>query len=348
MTKFTITNKSLKGPLSIAASIAPSSSTLPILENIYFSDGKLIASDSQAQISIYCAVQGNFTAPADKLKKITSAFADDSELTFEIKGDKLIVKSGRSKLTVPITDAVGFPIPQLVGDPMHITLKQEDIKFHLQNVMHAAGNNDVAMWKNTILFRNDKKLLIGATTGFEAAISEQDVGLSPFEFALPVKAANQLAKLLKDGDMAVAIYKNKVVFNLAGIEFIAPVFDGQYPDIVKIVPKQGTPIVFERDLFIATSDKAAINASEKFGGATIRLHGAEMEIECRDFGADSMDALDIDYAGADLEKTYNVFQLRKAVSAIRSEKVTMYVDDRAALFCSDDGMQCNVVAGMRI
>lgn len=344
MSKFSITNKLLKGPLSLAASIAPSSSTLPILENIMFTDGKLVASDSQAQISISCPVSGNFTAGSEKLKKITAAFADDAELTFEVKGDKLTVKSGKSKLTMPVISVEQFPVVKLDGDPVVINLKQEDIKFHMQNVLHALPQNNVVMWQNNMLFRNGTVL---ATTGIEMAVSQQDVE-QEYDFSIPYKAAGQLLKLLSDGDVTLNIYKNKVLFKFADMEFIAPIADQPYPDAMRAVPKPNVPITFNREAFLDMSSRASINAS-KFAGAKFILAGQELTLECTDFGADSVDIMSVTYDGPYIEFGYNILQLRAAVTSIRSDVVTMHVAaNGTALVLSDDSMQKNVLTCMSI
>lgn len=344
MSKFTITNKLLKGPLALAASIAPTSSTLPILENIMFTDGKLVASDSQAQISINCPVSGNFTASADKLKKITSAFADDAELSFDIQKDKLIIKSGKSKLTMPVIGVEQFPVVKLDGDPVVINLKQEDIKFHLQNVLYAIGQNNVVMWMNNLLFTNGK---YAAATNMGMAVSEQDVE-QEYKFSIPSKAVGQLLKFLDDGDAVLHIYKNKVVFLLGDVEFICPIANQEHPDVFKFIPKMSTPITFNREAFLDMSSRASINAS-KFAGAKFILAGQELTLECKDFIADSTDSMSVTYDGPDIEFGYNILQLRAAVTSIRSDVVTMHVAaNGTALVLSDDSMQKNVLTCMRI
>jgi DNA polymerase III sliding clamp (beta) subunit (PCNA family) len=344
MTKFTITNKALKGPLSLAATIAPASSTLPILENIMFMDGKLVASDSQAQISIACPVSGNFTASAEKLKKITAAFADDAELSFDVQKYKLTVKSGKSKLTMPVLGCEGFPVANMEGEPQVVTLKQEDIKFHLQNVLYAIGQNNVIQWMNNLLFLNGK---YAAATNLGMAVSEQDVE-QEYKFSIPGKATGQLLKFLNDGDAVLHIYKNKVVFLLGDVEFICPIANQEHPDVFKFIPRLSMPITFNRAEFLDMSSRASINAS-KFAGAKFILSCQELTLECKDFGADSVDSMSVKYDGPDIEFGYNILQLRAAVTSIRSDVVTMHVaTNGTALVLSDDSMQKNVLTCMRI
>lgn len=309
-----------------------------------FTDGKLVASDSQAQISINCPVAGAFTASADKLKKITSAFADDAELMFEVKGDKLTVKSGKSKLTMPVISVEQFPVIKLDGDPQIITLKQEDIKFHIQNVQYAMPQNDVRQWMNSMLFKNG---MMCSTTGTELAISSQDVE-QEYEFGLPYKATGQLLKLLSDGPATLNIYNNKVIFQLGDIEFIASIMEQKYPDVMKAIPRLNVPITFNREAFLDMSSRASINAS-KFAGAKFILASQELTLECKDFIADSTDSMSVTYDGPDIEFGYNILQLRAAVTSIRSDVVTIHVaDNGTALVMSDDSMQKNVLTCMRI
>lgn len=348
MTKFTITNKELKKPLSICATIAPVSSPMQILQNIWFQDGKLVASDGQSQISVLANVKGNFTVPADKLKKLCSAFSDDAVLDFEIKGDKATVKSGKSRLTLPIIAPDMFPSPTLGGSPSCLTLKQEDIKYHIKNVIHAMSQADVRQWMNAISFRNDSTLMVAATTGIELATSAQSIEGDKFDFSLPAGVVSKVEKLMSDGEVVLSLYENKAVFVFGSVELIVPLMEDKYKDVLRAIPKLSTPITFSKAEFMDMSARAAINAS-RFAGALIQLKENELTIECKDFGAESSDSMAVSYSGAAVEFGYNILQLRNAVSSMQSDPVEMHIaENGTALIISDGGMQRNVISCMRI
>lgn len=346
--KFTITNKDLKKPLSLCAIIAPASSPMKILENIWFQDGQLVAGDGQSQISVSCPIKGNFTVPADKLKKLVSAFGDDALLEFDIKGDKATVKSGKSRLTLPITAPDMFPSAALSGEPVALVLKQEDIKYHIKNVIHAISTADVRQWMNAISFRNADALMVAATTGIELATSAQKIDGEKFDFSLPSGIVSKVEKLMTDGEVGLSLYENKAVFAMRGIELIVPLMEEKYKDVLRAIPKLSTPITFNKAEFMDMSARAAINAS-RFAGAMIQLKENELTIECKDFGAESSDVMTVTYNGHDIEFGYNILQMRNAVSSIQSDSVEMHIaENGTALFISDGGMQRNVISCMRI
>lgn len=346
--KFTITNKSIKKPLSLCSIIAPTSSPMRILENIWFQDGKLVAGDGQSQISVACAVQGDFTVPADKLKKLVSAFSDDAELAFELKGDKLTVKSGKSRLTLPVTASDMFPSPSLGGTTAAITLKQEDIKYHIKNVIYAMSSADVRQWMNAILFRNDSVFMAAATTGIELATSTQAIDASPFEFSLPASVVSKVEKLMTDGPVTLNLYENKAVFVFNDIELIVPLMEEKFRDVMRAIPKLSTPLTFDKKEFMNMSERAAVNVG-KFGGSLFKLSQNELIIECKDFGAESSDSMVVSYSGDPREFGYNILQLRAAISSIQSDNVEMHIaENGTVLIMSDGGLQRNVVTAMRV
>lgn len=346
--KFTITNKDLKKPLSLCSIIAPVSSPMKILENIWFQDGQLVAGDGQSQISVDCEVKGSFTVPSDKLKKLCSAFSDDAELAFEVKGDKLTVKSGKSRLTIPVTAPDMFPSAKLDGQPSVVSLMQQDIKYHIKNVIHAMSVQSVQRWMNSIWFKKDAKLTVTAMANIELAVSQQAIDSLSFEFGLPSSVVGKVEKLMTSGEFELHLYENKARFLLDGIDLIVPLMEEKYKDVLRAIPKLNAPITLNKAEFMDMSARAAINAS-RFAGALLRIRGNELEIECKDFGAESSDVMTVDYAGPDIEFGYNILQMRNAVSSIQSEVVEMHIaENGTALFISDGGMQRNVISCMRI
>jgi DNA polymerase III subunit beta len=345
MTKFTITTKEIKSAINLASQFTSPNSPLPIMSNILFTLGGLIAGDGAAQIKIDAPVEGEFSVQADRIKKIVSSFADDAELTFEVK-DKLTVKSGRSKLSMSILSSRDFPIPKFEGAPIILSMKQEDIKRHIENVIHAMPKDMVQIWMNAICFRGDSAIAIA---GSHLSVSVGDAIES--EFAIPAKYANQVAKLMSSGLTDVHVYENKIVFNLGDVTFICPKLTVKYPDVLTAVPPIKNPFIyFDKDEFLKASARAAINASKSMG-AKIVVSNNEMTITCKDFDASADDSLEVKYEGPDFEFGYNIEQMRAAVSAINSEEILCHVGGKITgtmLFMSPDQMQKCVISPMRI
>lgn len=345
MTKFTITNSQIKTAITLVAQFASPKSPLPILSNILFIKGGILAGDGAAQLTINVPIDAEFSAPADRIKKIIGSFADDAELTFEVK-DKLTVKSGRSKLSMSILSAQDFPVPKFEGTPIIFSMKQEDIKRHIQNVIHAMPDAMVQIWMNAICFRGDSAMAIA---GSQLAVSVGDVIES--EFAIPAKYANQVAKLMGSGNVELHVYENKVVFNMADVEFVCPRLTVKYPDVLTAVPAIKNPFIyFDKDEFLKASARAAINAS-KFMGAMIAVSNNEMIITCKDFDASADDSLPVKFDGQDFEFGYNIEQMRAAVSAIDSEEILCHVGGKITgtmMFMSPDQKQKCVISPMRI
>jgi DNA polymerase-3 subunit beta len=343
--KFTVNAGAVKSVITLASQFTSPNSPLPILSNILFTPGGLIAGDGAAQIKINAPVQGEFSAPADRIKKIVSSFADDAELTFEAK-DKLTVKSGRSKLSMSILSAQDFPIPAFTGTPVILSMKQEDIKRHIENVIHAMPKDNVQIWMNAICFRGDSVLAI-AGSHLAVSVGDDIEG----EFAIPAKYANQVAKLMGSGNVELHIYENKIVFNMADIEFVCPRLTVKYPDVLTAVPVIKNPFIyFDKEEFLKASARAAINAS-KFMGAKIVVSNNEMTITCKDFDASADDSLPVKFEGQDFEFGYNIEQMRAAVSAIDSEEILCHVGGKITgtmMFMSPDQMQKCVISPMRI
>ena len=115
--KFQIEREVLLGPLSIVTSVVERRQTLPILANVLIRlEGKrltLVGTDLEVEIRIETDVlsgeDGECTVTARNLLDICRALPETANIDFSGEGDKVKMRSGKSRFTLQALPAKDFP-----------------------------------------------------------------------------------------------------------------------------------------------------------------------------------------------------------------------------------------------
>ena len=117
--KFTISREILLKPLQlVVGSVAGGRPALPIMGNILIETkggflnltGTDLEVELMAQIPLeQASIDGAITVPARKLLDICRGLSDPCEVTFEVKDERVTVRSGRSRYLLSALPAIDFP-----------------------------------------------------------------------------------------------------------------------------------------------------------------------------------------------------------------------------------------------
>ncbi len=119
--QFTINRETLLKPLQLVTAVIERRQTLPILSNLFLNlqdkTLSLFGTDMEVELSGRITLEksgkeGKTTAPARKLVDICRSLPEGSELTFQQKGDKLLLQCGRSRFNLATLPATDFPISE--------------------------------------------------------------------------------------------------------------------------------------------------------------------------------------------------------------------------------------------
>ncbi len=106
--KFTVVREALLKPLQAVIGVVERRQTMPILANVLLvaKDGKLAITATDLEVELVANAEadiegpGEVTVPGRKLLDICRALPDEAQLAITLSGEKLGIKSGRSKFTL--------------------------------------------------------------------------------------------------------------------------------------------------------------------------------------------------------------------------------------------------------
>lgn len=184
---------------------------------------------------------GCVTVNADKLRQIVANATGELSLTLD--GDRLIVKSGRSRFSLPTLPGTSLPIMKFEPE-LSFAMSAALLNDMLTRTIWAAGKNStIAHLMGVFLHSTETELRAGAISGREAAYRATmiPVGASGLSGVIvPTRAVTEIQKLLSgvDGDVTVSARNGKSIrVETSQATITAKVIEGQFPDYARTYPK---------------------------------------------------------------------------------------------------------------
>ncbi|MCB1838202.1 MAG: DNA polymerase III subunit beta, partial [Alcanivoracaceae bacterium] len=341
--KFSINREQLLKPLQQVASVVERRQTLPVLSNVLLevSGGKLSLTGTDLELELVARLDlagdvqdGETTVPARKLVDICKSLPAEAEIRVESDGERLLIKSGRSRFTLSTLPANEFPNLEESGDGATFMIPPATLRQLIDRTAFSMAQQDVRYYLNGMLFELSKdKLRTVATDGHRLAMCDAEVqGLSgDAQVILPRKGVMELSRMLGDtaGEVQVMVGKNHVRIVAGEITFTSKLVDGKFPDYQRVLPRSPDKIVFGSRLELRQAfTRAAILSNEKYRGVRLKLTKNSLDIVANNpEQEEAEEAVPVEYQGDSLEVGFNVSYLLDVLGVLSGEQVKLSLSD---------------------
>lgn len=340
--KFTAAREALLKPLQAVIGVVERRQTMPILSNVLIvaKDGQLTvtATDLEvelvAQTEIEAKADGEITVSGRKLLDICRALPEGSEITVSLSGEKLSVRSGRSKFNLVTLPAAEFPVVEDIKAGQTITISQKALGRLIEKTHFSMAQQDVRYYLNGMLLETGGSYLRAvATDGHRLALCQAELkgeDLQEQQVIVPRKGVLELQRLMSGkGKLDIELGANHVRIQLDGIRFTSKLIDGRFPEYDRVIPKESAnELKADCAEFKSALQRTAILSNEKYrgirliirdGGIVLQAHNPEQE--------EAEEELGVEYSGEDIEIGFNVNYLLDALNAVEGDDVTLSVQD---------------------
>ena len=340
--KLSAPRETILKPLQAVIGVVERRQTMPILANVLLQAGggrlRITATDLEVElvagVDLDVDQDGEITVPGRKLLDICRALPEGATVKAELVGDRLTVRSGRSRFTLSTLPAADFPLVDSVGAAERIRLTQPAMRRLVERTHFSMAQQDVRYYLNGMLLETrDGVLRAVATDGHRLAMCETSLadGSGPNrQVIVPRKGVLELQRLLDgDSDMDVAIGRSHIQVDLGDIRFTSKLIDGRFPEYSRVIPGETDNIVkADRELLRRALQRTAILSNEKYRGIrltlsegllTIQAHNPEQE--------EAEEQVEVEYGGDALEIGFNVTYLLDALGVIDEDNVEVGLVD---------------------
>ncbi|HUS25197.1 MAG TPA: DNA polymerase III subunit beta [Candidatus Binatia bacterium] len=313
--------------------------TLPVLSNLLVDAQKdeLVITGTDLEIELVsravvkCQTPGKTTVPARKLFDICRGLPEGADLTLESSGDKVTLRSGKSRFTLAALRPDEFPSLGTVNTPRVLKLQKKELRALIERTQFAMAHQDVRYYLNGMLFHvSPKHLRAVATDGHRLAMSElsrETKFKDDVQIILPRKAVLELLRLLEPTEDLVELRLGDSQFqaDLDVIRLTSKLIDGRFPDYERVLPEGGDKkLTASRERVRQALSRAAILSNEKFRGVRLQLSDAKLRLSTHNpEHEEAEEELDVTYKGAPLEIGFNVNYLLDALAVMETENFVM-------------------------
>jgi DNA polymerase-3 subunit beta len=329
-------------PLQAVIGVVERRQTMPILSNVLLvaRDGVLSVTATDLEVELVATAEvnveaaGEITVSGRKLLDICRALPDGADISIAVSGEKLVVRSAKSKFNLATLPAAEFPTVEDIKAGQVIAVSQAILGRLIEKTHFSMAQQDVRYYLNGMLLETGGKLLRAvATDGHRLALCEAEIDgakLSQQQVIVPRKGVLELQRLMDgEGDLNIELGPNHIRIQLTAIRFTSKLIDGRFPEYDRVIPKESSnELTADKTLFRGALQRTAILSNEKYrgirliirdSGVVIQAHNPEQE--------EAEEELEVSYSGEDIEIGFNVNYLLDALGAIEGEEVTLSVLD---------------------
>ncbi len=329
-------------PLQAVIGVVERRQTMPILSNVLLvaKNGQLSVTATDLEVELVAETDvevetgGEITVSGRKLLDICRALPESAAVSISVSGEKLHVRSGRSKFALATLPAAEFPTVEEIKASQTITVAQAVMGRLIEKTHFSMAQQDVRYYLNGMLLETGgKHVRTVATDGHRLALCQTELdgaNLEEQQVIVPRKGVLELQRLLSgEGSVDIVLGANHVRIQLEGIRFTSKLIDGRFPEYDRVIPKDSSnELRADREVLRGALQRTAILSNEKYrgirliirdNGVILQAHNPEQE--------EAEEELEVTYSGDDIEIGFNVNYLLDALGAVESEEVALSVVD---------------------
>ena len=372
--KATIERATLLRCLSHVQSVVERRNTIPILSNVLIEaegDGlRVMATDLDLQVVEHMEASvesdGSVTVSAHLLFDIARKLPDGSQVSLETADNRMAIKAGRSRFSLPTLPRDDFPVI-VEGDlPTSFELPAKTLAEMIDRTRFAISTEETRYYLNGIFLHvsdEDQPVLkAAATDGHRLArftLARPDGAEGMPDVIVPRKAVAELRKLLEekmDGNVQIDLSASKIRFTLGGeggMVLTSKLIDGTFPDYSRVIPTGNDKLLkIDPRTFHEGVDRVATIATEKTRAVKMGLDKDKvtLTVTSPDNGT-ATEELSAEYGAEGFEIGFNAGYLKDILGQIDSDTVEIHLADAGAptlIRKDDDSPALYVLMPMRV
>jgi len=247
--KITITRQSFLAAFQLAASVASTKSTKPILENVKLEvteeGSTLIATDTEAGIRVKLddlevETLGEVMLPIKRMAAILKE-CDDEKLTLKSDKTKTVIQGEKSKFRLVTHDPAEFPVVEKFDSEQYHEIESNTLAKMLDGVSFAAGGDEARfnMLGVKLELFGDEATAVATNSHQVTSMTRKAVAVGGHQTEaltiIPVKATRTLCRVLSEVDCEAQVHvtDNRLTIQAGGVTVFTRLAEGRFPTWTK-------------------------------------------------------------------------------------------------------------------
>ncbi|MCD6521873.1 DNA polymerase III subunit beta [Candidatus Calescamantes bacterium] len=322
----------LKG-ISFCQGVISTRTTLPILSYVLMKAEKntlsLYATDLEVgvetRINAEIVEEGSITLPGKKMLELIREFPSGI-ITLSSENNLVTIRNENIWIKMISLPQEEFPaFPEVKG--REIKVNGKILKKMIKKTSFSVSHEETRYMLNGIYTTVFEKLIsMVSTDGRRLSLITQElenVVPTEVEAILPLKACEQLTKIMEDDEVLIVWGDKQIKFTQPGVSLVTRIIEGEFPDYKSVIPKsfKGEGHI-DKTKFQESIRRAYILTKEKALSVRLSLQEGKMKITTRvpDQG-ESNEEMEIEYSGEAMDIAFDPEYLLDVLRVLDCEKI---------------------------
>jgi DNA polymerase-3 subunit beta len=278
---------------------------------------------------------------AHLLFDIARKLPEGSQVSLETADNRMTVKAGRSRFSLPTLPRDDFPVIAEGDLPTRFELPAATLRQIIDKTRFAISSEETRYYLNGIFLHVSDDatpvLKAAATDGHRLArvtVARPDGAEGMPDVIIPRKCVGELRKLLDevDGSVEVSLSPTKIRFGLGTAILTSKLIDGTFPDYSRVIPTANDKLLkIDPRSFEEGVDRVATIASEKTRAVKMTLDRDKIVLSVTSpENGTAAEEVPGDYTSAGFDIGFNARYLLDILNQIDGDMVEVHLADAAA------------------
>ncbi len=353
LTQLKVTREDIMQTLQKVIGVVREKQTFPILSNvlIHIVGNKMSITGTDSEVELRgetdllnagAITNMAITLPGRKLAEICRALPESAPIELYHEGERVILRSGKSRFTLTTLPAEDFPTIERTAFNKHFSIPQNQLRELLQQTAAFMAQQDVRYYLNGLLLtvRGDQLIAV-ATDGHrlaKACVGLKAPAIDELSIIIPRKGVLELMRLLADEPDQVQIHvgENHISADHKTFSFVSRLIEGKFPDFARVIPSSASLTTqVDREALKDALQRVMIFCSEKYKAIRFQFHRGNLRIVVNNPQQESAeDTLAIEYDGEEIDIGFNIRYLMDMLNTIAPGplKISFSNADQSVLF----------------
>jgi DNA polymerase-3 subunit beta len=335
--KFSAHSNELQKALSRAASVLPTRSTHPALENLLFEvkGNMLNITATDMDISMTCGVvvtglaDGSILIPGKRIFDTVKSLTNQQVMfTIDVENKKIKMATENGEYVLQGESSDEFPKkPDFKGES-EIEMSADTLRRIIGKTIFSVSTDELRPAVMGVLFQLKESELWSVATDGHRLVKMISKGIkSPKDakdIVIPAKALNILSKLAEDGGAKMQVGAGHILFQNGQTTLISRLIEEPYPNYQSVIPADNTKeLMVSKDQILASVRRVALFSSLTTHQIRLSMTKSELTITAEDidFGSEAKETIACEYDGDEMEMGFNFGYIVDILTHIEGDEV---------------------------
>lgn len=340
--KFVISRNELSNLIRKIQNVVPQNAPIPILSHflIEAEDDQLIFTATDLTVGTRCSIpakiyeKGSLSIPSKRFFQLVRELTDQNIEVAAADSEMAEIKAGSSRFRLHGMDKEEYPALPDLKEAAKFTLPSAELKEMFYRTAFAVSKEDNRYVLTGVLMQieNGRAIFVG-TDGKRLAKTEIEIPLpSEFsgEFILPLKAVDEMMKILGDEETAtVYLTDDKVAVESGNTLLVTKLLSGDYPDFEQVIASESeVGMTLHREELITLLRQISLFTNDSSHSVRFTFLPGELVLtaNCADVGEGKV-SMPVNYTGKKIEIAFNPFFFLDILRHSKDETVNLGISD---------------------